>query len=457
MISGHTNYLLGEHVEFSRWKQAVAEAYKVYGFLPFESRLVERATDLEKKGGLAKEIYAIKPYHKDSGYKEKSLESSTLCLPFDHTVPFALFLANNPDTKLPLRRQDLGYSWRVEKPEPGRFNAFVQADVDIIDRNLNVFAEMECILAIVKALEALKIPPITVYLNDIGIAKGLVTKMGFDTDEKKEQALKVVDKLDKMSFEEAVSEIMALEPAEGKSTVSSLVEVFKYKGNMEKFVKMYQKDSRFGSEFMEQINTLRELVGLLEASEVDPSILQFCPGMVRGLDYYTGVVFETYLNDAPHRGSIASGGRYNNLVSAVANESQAKALADIQGFGGSIGLTRLFDVTMREGMVDVRLKTSSKVMICQRKVRDAAEKKALTGKAIQLAGRVRALKIPTELYTNSSHRTGKQLGYADDKGIPVVVMVMSEGSFVIKKMYDSTQSDVDTVDKVVSHIEKMFE
>jgi len=450
MISGHSNYTLGEHVEFSRWKNAVRDVYTTYGFLPFEARLVERATDLEKKGGLSREIYAIKPYHKDSGYKEKSATSSTLCLPFDHTVPLALFLANNPDTKLPLRRQDTGYSWRVEKPEPGRFNAFVQADVDIIDRNLNVFAEMECILAIIRALEAINIPAFTVYLNDIGIAKGLVAKMGLESEEKIAQAIKIVDKLDKVSLDEAISELMALEPSEDESTIASLIEVFKYKGKMSGFV------DRFGADFDEQTRSLKELVELLTESGLDPEILQFCPGMVRGLDYYTGVVFETYLEKAPHRGSIASGGRYNNLVSAVADEKRSKALADVQGFGGSIGLTRLFDVSMREGIVDVRLKTSSKVMICQRRVKDECEKHILTRKANEIAGRVRLLKIPTEVYTNSKHPMRKKLNYADDKGIPVVVMVMSDTSLVVKKMYESVECDVEDVETVVSKIEEIL-
>lgn len=446
-IAGFADYTLAEHVQFSGWLRTVKEVYDSYAFTRLESRKVERGTDLSKKGGLEREIYAITHY-KGGEVINDSGNEATLCIPFDRTVPFALWVAHNINNlHFPIKRQDVDYSWRVEKPSPGRFRAFVQADVDIVDRELNILAEAECIKAILEALSKIGINEYNMYLNHIAIAKSLIGKLGEIGEEASAKALRVVDKLDKITQEEAISQIMEIAPLVSKEEITSLVEIFSFKGMISDFRAKYEKDPRITKDIIAYLEQVSALSKLLEVEGIDPKVLCFCPGMVRGLDYYTGIVFETYLKKAPHRGSIASGGRYDNLVDAVSETASDKT--KIQGFGGSIGLTRLYDVCRRENLINPTVCTAAKVLVCYRKVTENSAVSTLQIKAAELASRVREYKINADLFTNSSATVKKQLGYANEQGHPNVVLVMEPDAFVVKDMIREIDREVKSISEAV--------
>lgn len=451
IISGFSNYSLSEHIEFSRWKETVAKVYDQYGFVRFESRKVERASNLTKKGGDDREIYAITHYKGGDIIDEGATAESTLCLPFDRTVPMAIFFANNPCLPLPLKRQDIDYSWRVEKAQLGRFKAFVQADVDVIDRNLNILAEAECIKAIIVALNGIGISQFNMYLNHIGIAKALVGTLKLDV-EKSADALRTIDKLDKISPEEAIEQLEHLAPDVAKETLVGLVDMFKFRGNIADFREAFEKDSRMTDEIRPLLNEVSSLMKLLQLEGIDSKLLCFSPGMVRGLEYYTGVVFETFLTDAPLRGSIASGGRYDNLVDAV---SASSTETKIKGFGGSIGLTRLFALCTELNMIAPNKMTAAKVLICYRKL-NCVGISPLQEKGAELANRVRMEGVATDLYTNSENNVKKQLRYANDRKFDNVVVVMEESIFVVKDMVNAKEKEVKSiaaaVDVLMQHI-----
>ncbi len=168
--------------------------------------------------------------------------------------------------------------------------------------------------------------------------------------------------------------------------------------------------------------------------------------MVRGLDYYTGIVFETFMNQDSKNRSIASGGRYDNLVETV-TEGEVREEDRVQGFGGSIGLSRLFAVCSELGMISPKRMTAAKVLICYRFVKDkeSEEAKELQLSAADLAGRVRQLGIEADLLTNPDLTMKKQLAYANNMGFPNVITVMDQTTYLVKNMVHVTQRQVPTI------------
>ena len=448
-IGGFADYSRPEHVEFGKWKKVVGEAFEQYGFTRFESRRVERATQLTKKGegGLDRELWAIGHY---SGGAIENNNEAVLCLPFDRTVPLAIWISKNPNTILPFKRQDIDYSWRVETPMPGRFRSFIQADIDIIDRKLSTSAEAECVQAGLEALKRIDIKDYTVYFNHIAVAKKLIATLQLPED-KADAAFRVVDKIDKITPEGVTKELIELCGKEQEQQINGLVELFAFKGSVGQFKDKFSSNKFITLEIQKFVDEVYLLVQLLEAQGADSSKLCFSPGMVRGLDYYTGIVLETFLNKAPHRGSIFSGGRYDNLVSAVSDNKDA-SINQIQGFGASIGLTRLFDVCLRENLVKPVACTSAKVLICYRKTSSNTTELQIVG--AQLAGRIRKLNISVDFFTNPDANVKKQLAYANTLGFPNVILVMEKDTFVIKEMKDENQWEVKSMDKAIEVFEE---
>lgn len=444
-VAGFADYSRAEHIVIADWKKKVAATYDLYGFMRFEGRKIEKASSLTKKGegGIQHEIWGIGAYREGESIKN----SEELCLPFDHTVPLAIWVAGNQGMLYPLKRQAVDYSWRVETPQAGRFRAFIQADVDIVDRNLTVTAESECISAILAALNNIGINDFTMYLNHIAVAKGLISILGLSADDA-EAALRIVDKLDKITPDGVTAELLKLSGEEKKETINALVEIFSFKGSVAKFKEQFVDNKFITEDIQKHINDVYLLVNLLDGQGIDPSIPCFSPGMVRGLDYYTGIVFETFLNKAPHRGSIASGGRFDNLVDCI-SETKQKESEKIRGFGGSIGLTRLFDVCLREQIVKPVSQTAAKVLICCRKSNKSEEAFDFQISASNLAGRIRKLGINADLYTNPETKMKDQLAYANSLGFSNVIIIVEKSRFVIKDMVNAIQHEVDGIEPTI--------
>lgn len=405
-ISGFVDYTEKENRLFSYWKKELEDTYRLFGFMAFNPRPVESIAALQSKGGIAHQIYTLGRLQDGS--------MTDLALPFDRTIPLAIYVAaHRHELTYPFKRFDISHSFRGERPQTGRFRGFIQADLDIIDENLSILSEIDCLQALITGLKKLQIPSFTVYINHIGIPKALIQKMGVP-EALLPDALRIIDKMDKIGFEEVKKELQLLLP----EVTFDLLELFTFKGSL--------------TDFLQKAPTcVQEIPGFSSFTELfsslDPAFFSFNPGMVRGLDYYTGLVYETFLKDYPKFGSISSGGRYNKLIDTIINQE-----TKLEGFGISIGLTRLFDVLKKEGLLPEISTPPAQVLVAYREV-------SLQKKALEAAKALRELGICVDLYSGKA-AIGKQISYADKKDIPYVFMLMGE-SYVIKDLKNSRQTE----------------
>ncbi|MBS0626652.1 MAG: ATP phosphoribosyltransferase regulatory subunit [Verrucomicrobia bacterium] len=406
-ISGFSDYSEKENRLFSYWKKTLEDTYRLFGFMGFNPRPVESIAALQLKGGVSHQIYTLGRLHDGT--------MTDLALPFDRTIPLAVYVASKRhELVYPFKRFDISHSFRGERPQAGRARGFIQADIDIIDENLTLLSEVECLTVLVSALQKLRIPPFVIYLNHLSIPKALMLDMGF-TEENLPDALRIVDKMDKIGIEKVKEELENLCPT---ATLSHLP-LLQFKGSFSKFLELCPKN-------IPGLSSMEELLAFLEKSKINLDLFGFCPGMVRGLDYYTGVVFETYLQQYPGFGSVASGGRYNKLIDSIINQE-----TKLEGFGISIGLTRLFDVLKKEGLLPETLTPPAQILVAYREP-------TLQTQAILASHLLREAGVSTDLYCGKSS-IGKQIAYADKKEISYVFMVMGE-SFVIKNLKTGEQT-----------------
>ncbi len=425
-IPGFINYDEQEQFLFCSWKRITEEVFERYGFTPFLPRPVEFNTHLQAKGGLSKQIYGLSRLHDDS--------LTDIGLPFDHTVPLALYVAQKrQELVFPFKRYDTSWSFRGESPQVGRYRAFIQADVDIIDRSLDTLADFECVASAMHALSALEIGPFTLCINHIEIARALIAQAHV-SHEQVPSVLRLIDKLDKVPANEIAEQISALVSTINLSEAKKLVDAFSYRGAPSGFTMEHTPASSIA---MQELQTLYDL---LLAAKIPNLTVVMSSAMVRGLDYYTGMVFETFLAGQENFGSISSGGRYSNLVDGFCDQA-----AQLEGVGISIGLTRLFDLVMRTKKLSTTPRTVAKALIGYRtpELRDIA---------IQLAQRLRANKEQKiDLFTTPKAKVGKQLDYANRKGIPFSILVMDTGAIVVKDLANHTQQEFERIEDVLTY------
>lgn len=436
-ISGFTDYKEAEHIAISDWKRTISAVYSQYGFTCFEPRPVEYTKSLCKDGGIPKQIFTVG--------RLVDGKMTDMALPFDRTVPLALWINRHAtDVCFPFKRQDISLSWRGEHAQLGRFRSFYQADVDMIGRNLKLTADSECITAIYRALHAIGINDFRIYLNHMNISKTLVRTLE-PAEEQMPELLRIIDKIEKITKDEMIQEIQNLLPHLSRERLERFVAIIAFKGPLTEFPLTEIEHDETAQIAASQ---LRNLFELLEIQGIPLSILQFCPSMVRGLDYYTGVVFETYLN-AIDGGSIASGGRYDKLVESVSDSTLAAA-EGLEGVGGSIGLTRLFELVVHHGLVTPTKRTDAHAFICTRN--DPDKEAGFTRTASVIANMLRTRNLKIDVAVEDKNKLKKVLSVAEKKGFPFVICVMDDESIVVKNMESKTQEDVKTADEAVASL-----
>lgn len=429
-IQGYADYNEAQNQLFSEWKQKLTNVYAEHGFTAFNSRPVEKWDNLRKDGTL-QQVFRI---CRDNG------DITDLALPFDRTVSLALYIANYAgQICFPFKRSDIGVSHRGEQPSPGRFRGFIQADVDIVSRGLTTLDDVECLVTLLDGLKVLGINNYTMFVNQIELPKAMVSSLGL-SEEKISQALRIIDKLDKHSEEEVLDLLLKLAPELDPIKSMDLIKVFKYKGSLEDFVVLPE----WGEKAVIAVRELKDIYEYLQIYEINPLLVQFSPGMVRGLAYYTGLVFETFLNDFPQLGSIASGGRYVNLVGDF-NPN----LSDIGGVGGSIGLTRLFDIMLRNELIAPKKASVADISVGFQGIEQRAE-------AINIATQLRKNGFAVDIF--SSPNAKKFLGYADKKKIPYAVLVRHDGVALKMMLNKHSQIEIDpkesTIERILSYVKK---
>ncbi|MFG3554695.1 histidine--tRNA ligase [Micromonospora sp. NPDC047557] len=404
-ISGFPEWTPGQRMIEQFVLGKIQDTFELYGFAPLETRAVEPLDQLLRKGETSKEVYVVRRLHADA---EGSGGDDQLGLHFDLTVPFARYVLENAGKlHFPFRRYQIQKVWRGERPQEGRYREFVQADIDIIDRDtLAPHHEAEMPLVIGDALRALPIPPVTIQVNNRKIWEGFFRGIGV-TDP--EAALRSVDKLDKIGpakVAELLAQTAGASEAQAKACLA-LAEISAPDASFADAVRALGVSDPLLDEGVE------ELVRVVDtAAEHSPGLCVADLRIARGLDYYTGTVYETQLRGYERFGSICSGGRYDNLASAGATS--------YPGVGISIGVTRLLGLLFGAGELSVSRSVPTCVVVA---VADEEQRPA----SGRIASALRGRGIATEV-SPSAAKFGKQIRYAERRGIPYVWFPGADGA-----------------------------
>lgn len=389
--------------------------FRSFGFVPIDTPALEYAEILLGKGGgeSDRQLYRFT----DQGGRDVALR-------FDLTVPFARFAAQHGRRLgTPFKRYHLGPVWRGENTARGRFREFWQCDFDTIGTR-SPLADLETALVIDRLLQALGVERFVLRLSDRGILAGLLAELGLAAAAV--PILRALDKLDKIGRDGVAREMAAATPA----SPAAIEAIFAFAGEGGTPAEILDRlASRFAGHAAAAagIERLRVVTSGLAAAGVPPERYRVDLALARGLDYYTGTIYETVLGDELDLGSICSGGRYDNLASLYTRDV-------LPGVGASLGLDRLLDALHRLGL-STKNQATAQVLVA---VLDPGR----WTEYLRLAEELRAAGVPAELYLDE-HRLERQLRYADRKGIPLVVIAgedeLARGVVAIKDLVSGDQ------------------
>lgn len=397
-LSGFNEWLPAERMVELHVLQTLTEVFRLHGFTNIETRAVETLGTLLRKGEIDKEVYAVSRLQGDED--QASSDPNRLALHFDLTVPFARYVTENAGyLHFPFRRYQIQKVWRGERPQEGRAREFTQADIDVVgDGQLGFRYDIDVALVMAEALSKLPIGEFTIRINNRKLAEGFYRGIGLDDTE---GVLRNIDKLEKIGAEKVAEALQDEVGATAQQAEQALA-----------LAQIRTEDTGF----VDQVRALgveHELLeeGLTELAEVIDQLHRRVPGtavadlsIARGLDYYTGTVYETVLVGHEQLGSICSGGRYDSLAT--------KGKRSFPGVGLSIGVTRLVMRILSQTMAEASRSVPSCVLVALTHDQD-------WDTALDTAQQLRERGISTEVAV-SAEKFGKQIKYADKRGIPFV-------------------------------------
>lgn len=437
-ISGFPEFLPAQQIAMNKMMMTIRDVYESYGFLPLDTPVVERVSTLMAKGGAEHEIYGI---HRLAAEEKGGNPNKDLALRFDLTVPLARFVAQNyGELTFPFRRYHIAPVWRGERPQAGRYRQFYQADIDVIgdgELGLHYDAEMPAIIASI--LKKFNLGDFTIRINNRKLLQGFFESYGFDTTEKIQGAIRIVDDLEKVEHSVIVEQLMAIGTTQNDA--ASILGFFtKNQGTDVWLRELEMMIPEFCETFKTGVDELKEVVAGLRSLKVAEEMFCVDPSIARGLGYYTGTIYETRLHDFPELGSICSGGRYDDLAGKFTNKK-------LPGVGISIGLSRLAVPLIEKGIVPVQTSTIAPVMVSSMDL----QYKDLY---LEIASSLRESGIKVENYLEA--RSFKaQMKYADKRGFSVIVIAgedeVKAGAVILKDLVTGAQTTVlkaDVVDAV---------
>ncbi|MBO5556140.1 MAG: histidine--tRNA ligase [Oscillospiraceae bacterium] len=416
-LSGFMELLPAQQMKMEAMMQVLRDSYSRYGFTPLDTPIIESAEVLLAKGGgeTEKQIYRFQKGDSD------------LALRFDLTVPLAKYVAAHySELSFPFRRYQIGKVYRGERAQRGRFREFYQADIDVIgDGKLDILNEAEIPAIIYNTLTGLGIRKFKIKVNNRKILNGFYRMNGMS--EKAGDIMRTVDKLDKIGPEK-VKQLLIDEVQMRPYKAENVLDFMAISGD-NAYVLSRLEMFRGSDEIFDQgLDELIAVTKYLSAFGVPEENFAIDLTIARGLDYYTGTVYETEMTEHPEIGSVCSGGRYDNLAEYYTDKQ-------LPGVGISIGLTRLFYVLNEQGLLSEELVTAP----CDALILPMTED---LGFAIQAATTLRAAGVRTQLYGEQKKFKAK-MSYADKLQVPFAVLVgedeMKEGVLSVKDMTSGQQ------------------
>jgi histidyl-tRNA synthetase len=435
--SGVLELLPSEQAEFRRLLDIIRRVYERFGFVEIETPVFER-TDvlLTKSGGeTERQVYFVQ----SSGSADRS-GPAELALRFDLTVPLARYVAEHEnDLAFPFKRYQIQRAYRGERPQRGRFREFYQCDIDVIDRDeLSIRHDAEVPAVIHQVFSEIGVGSFTIRINNRKLMAGLLAQAGCEDPELAGAAMREIDKLDRRSTEEVTASLGELGLSE--STIGTLLGLVATRivGHVDAIAHLRSLDAS-DPRTREGVEELCVVFQTMSELGVPDDAYALDLGIARGLDYYTGTVYETTLDAHPEIGSVCSGGRYDDLAGLYTNTR-------LPGVGISIGLTRLFWQLREAGLVGDG-STSVEAYVTIMDTEGVPE-------ALRLATSLRAAGINTDVATEPA-RLGKQLKHADRIGARFALIAgedeRAQGMVTVKDLVTGSQVEV-AFDEAAGHI-----
>ena len=396
-LSGFMELLPKPQQQMERMMEILRRTYALYGFTPLDTPVIEASEVLLAKAGgeTEKQIYRF------------TKGDSDLALRFDLTVPLAKYVAANyGQLTFPFRRYQIGKVWRGERAQRGRFREFYQADIDIIgDGALDILNEAEIPAIIYDTFTRLGLHRFRIRVNNRKVLNGFFAILGLS--EQAGDVLRTIDKLDKIGADK-VRELLTDTCGVTGENADEILRFIACPGTSADKLAFLEQYRGRNETFDTGLDELRTVVGYLPAFGVPEENFELDLTIARGLDYYTGTVYETVLLDHPEVGSICSGGRYDDLAGYYTNKS-------LPGVGISIGLTRLFYILQEQNMISDAVLTAPADVLILPMTDDLSA-------AVALASELRAGGLRVQIYSEKKKFKAK-IGYADKLGIPFVIFL----------------------------------
>lgn len=416
IMPGFMELLPEDQILFNEIVDTIRKTYEEFGFLPLDTPVLEYSEILLAKAGgeTEKQIYRFKKGEND------------ISLRFDLTVPLARYVSQRyNDLVFPFKRYQIGKVYRGERPQKGRYREFYQCDIDIINENLNILYDAEMPAVIYNVFKKLNFGKFTIRLNNRKVLNGFFNSL--DLEQKVVNVLRVIDKLEKIGLDKVKEELSELSIKD--SVIDKIINFVTISGTNNEILDALKELKIENDLFKTGLEELEQVISSLKFLNVDESYYVIDLTIARGLDYYTGTIYETKLDDYPSIGSICSGGRYDNLADFYTDKK-------LQGVGISIGLTRLFYKLKEAGIIKSNRKTLSKVLILP------FDQKNLNY-SLKVSTHFRNNNINCDVYYENKNLKQK-LKYANRLGIPYVCIIgddeEKENKVTIKNMETGEQS-----------------
>lgn len=394
-LPGFMELLPKEQILFNKMKEKIQKSYEKFGFVPLDTPIIEMSEVLLAKAGgeTEKQIYRFNKGDND------------LALRFDLTVPLAKYITEYYGSlSFPFRRYQIGKVYRGERPQKGRFREFYQCDIDIIgDGELSIINDAEMPSIIYTTIKELGFEDFTICINNRKILNGLFREL--KQEDLSVDIMRIIDKLEKIGEENVIASLKDLGVSE--DAISKIMEFIKIKGTTDEKLQALE-NLQFNDElFIQGLTELKQVVNYVRMFGVPDKNFKVDLTIARGLDYYTGTVYETFLNEYREIGSVCSGGRYDNLAEFYTDKK-------LPGVGVSIGLTRLFYKLNELNAIKETQKSIAKVLI--------APMTENIERALEVSKILRDNGINTEVYLEDKKIKAK-FKYADHLQIPYVITI----------------------------------
>ncbi len=412
ILPGFMELLPAEQILFNDMYDKIREVYESFGFLPLDTPAIELSEVLLAKAGgeTEKQIYRFQKGDSD------------LSLRFDLTVPLARYVAQHQnDLSFPFKRYQMSKVYRGERPQKGRFREFYQCDIDIIGgEELDILYDAEMPAVIYRVFTKLGLGDFTIRINNRKVLGGFFSSLGLS--DKIEEILRIIDKIEKIGKEKVVEELVKIEvPADRTDKIIDFITI---RGTKDEMIASLRALGVTNETFAEGVNELETVTDAMLMFGMPEENFRIDLSIARGLDYYTGTVYETTINGHPEFGSVCSGGRYDNLTGYYTDKK-------LPGIGISIGLTRLFSQLLACGIIAPKTGSMAKVLVIPMD-RETIPYAVKTATAFRESG------ISADVYFGQKGMKQK-MKYAARMGVPYAAIIGSEeaanGTLALKDMF----------------------